>query len=354
MNNHRVLALSDSLNPWHSFWIRIGQYLPALGLPYRIDSTVRAVPIDEGSQFSGLCHQRRDAADWRNPETVLLYRFAPQADGFLPALQRAKASGTQLIADIDDDLWSPSAGLPLGREKWNQGRLRHFNRILRLCDRITCSTPALGELVSVMFPNSVVVLLPNTVPAGLKSHPSGPADRGVRLGWTGAPWCRPDDLAPLRPLAAWSRHHSEISFLHLGHAEGRLSFAEALGLDPSRVQTQPLQPHADYVQQLHFDIGLAPLNSSLFNHFKSDLKLLEYSAAGIAWAASAVEPYRQLAENWGVEPLLCHSPSDFITVVERLLDPSERAAMASQLQLQAGSRSFEHGVERWRQLITGR
>ena len=39
----KVVALSDSLAPWHSFWIRIGQYLPALPWPTEISDNPAAI-----------------------------------------------------------------------------------------------------------------------------------------------------------------------------------------------------------------------------------------------------------------------------------------------------------------------
>lgn len=348
MKETRVLALSDSLNPWHSFWIRVGQYLPALEKPYRIDHNFIALHDRNSGKSVGLCDA--DSGSWLNPEVVILYRYTPESDAFLPSLQSAKAAGTLLIADIDDDLWSPSQNLPLGRSEWPKERVAKLTASLKLCDVIRCSTPALAEMLSAMFPRCTVVMQPNTLPATLATPSPNPTGC-VRLGWSGAPWCRPNDLELLKPLGQWSQQRNDIQFVHLGHAEGRLSFAEALGIHPSRVTTIPIQDHENYAKSLRFDVGLAPLTSSIFNHFKSDLKLIEYSGSGIAWAASDVEPYEQLAHQWNQNDLICRTPYDFIMVVERLLDPKIRLKKAKELKELSATRSFSHGVSGWLDLI---
>ena len=348
MHEPRILALTDSLNPWHSFWVRVGQYLPALGTPFQIDHNFIAMHDRKSGRSVGLCDAK--TGNWLNPEVIILYRYTPDSEAFLPSLQSAKASGTLLIADIDDDLWSPSRNLPLGRSEWPKQRVGQLTASLKICDVIRCSTPALAEMLSAMFPRCSVVMQPNTLPASVAAPNPSPTGC-VKLGWSGAPWCRPNDLELLKPLAQWSQQRSEVHFVHLGHAEGRLSFAEALGVDPNRVITIPIQDHESYTKSLAFDVGLAPLDNSIFNHFKSDLKLIEYSGSSIAWAASDVEPYAQLARQWGQTDLICKTAHEFIEVVVRLLEPTVRQQKARELKELSGSRSFSHGVRGWQDLI---
>lgn len=344
----RLLALTDSLSPWHSFWIRFGQFLPHLPFSWRVSTSVVAARIADGS-LSLAHHLSETGVWWHNPELVFLYRFAADP-ALLPVLQAARQAGSLLVADIDDDLWSASAQLPKGREKWTRERLQLFTATLRLVHVITCSTPALLELLSQMFPAVRVMLMPNCAPAAVVQPPR--RDGLFRLGWTGAPWCRPFDLALLRPLASWALQQPQIRFVHLGHLPGRLSFAEALDLPPNRVETVPLRSYEHYLQSFAFDVGLAPLQNTLFNHFKSDLKLLEYSSFGLPWVASAVEPYHALAQQWGQQQLLCEHPEQFIPVVESLMDPACRAAVGEALLNRADERSFSRSVEAWRQLLS--
>lgn len=343
MTKH-VLVLADNLNPWHSLWVRLGQYFQHL--PIRYEARMEA---ELTRDRLGLCLNLP-----RQPDCLVLFRFAPSSASllFLDLLVSLKARGCRIIADIDDDPWSLEASPTLGKQEWPRERLAWFNRVLRLVDQITVSTPELQLLVTVMFPGQPVKVVPNTVP-----HTAPPlrlprtSASPLRLGWTGAPWTRPHDLALLKPLANRLRDESSIRWVHVGHDPHRPSLAQILGLPEEHVETHPVQPHATYLQCLHFDVGLAPLADTLFNTYKSDLKLLEYSAAGIPWLASDVPPYRALAKAWDVQSLLCQYPDQFIAGVERWRSIPHWFEVRERLLALSQTRSFQAGLQCWSRLL---
>jgi hypothetical protein len=321
----RILALSDAATPWHSFWIRFGQYVPELGLPVEISTDAQRI------------------AALHPGDTLLLYRLNTAWGDLREALIGARQRGVKLLADVDDYLWQAPG--------WTRPRLLAYTRALRLCQRISCSTTPLQEVLGAMFPRAQVGLLPNSTPPPRQaaSCSAGP----LVLCWTGAPWTRPQDLALLRPLAQWSSGRPEpLRWRHIGHAEGQLSFASALGLDPALVETEPLLPHQQYLAAIGGDIGLAPLAAGPFNAFKSELKLLEYSGLAMAWIASAAPAYGDLCQRWGWAGRLCRHPHDWIAHVEALLDPATRQREGQQLQRLAHSQQgHAQAVGRWRRWL---
>jgi hypothetical protein len=60
--------------------------------------------------------------------------------------------------------------------------------------------------------------------------------------------------------------------------------------------TSPLTHINDYASGFKFDVGIVPLNDIPFNHAKSNIKGLEYMAAGIPFIASDLPEYRVLHE----------------------------------------------------------
>lgn len=322
-----ILALSDSLAPWHSFWIRFGQYVPAMENSVQISSDV--------SRINHL----------GNGDALLLYRYDRAWGDLSQPICAAKARGVRIYSDVDDYLWEAQG--------WERERLLGYTRALNLCERISCSTPALVSQLQVMFRQAEFHWLPNTAPH--VGPPDSPErnDQPLRIGWTGAPWTRPDDLAILRPLAHWVvAHPTQMQLVHLGHAEGRLSFAEAIGVHPSCVQAIPLQSHGDYLRKLRFDIGLAPLTNTSFNTYKSPIKVLEYSALGIPWLASDALPYRDLCQRWGWQGRLCTTASDWIQQLQPLLDGAKRRCEAQKLQALCKTHaSFQQGVIQWERLF---
>jgi hypothetical protein len=330
----KVVALTDNDSPWHSFWIRFGQYAPFLQLPTPLTLTTDA----------------RAIASLEQGDVLLLYRYN-RAWGDLEAqLRLAGARGVRLCADVDDDLWHAPG--------WPKERLVPYSRCLRHCHTITCSTKPLQELLQVMFPCTTVHLLRNSTPP--RQQPSTASDnlttnQGlVHLLWTGAAWTRPHDLALLRPLAQWATAWPEtFRWRHIGHRPEQLGLAEALGIDPGLVDTLPLMSHQQYLEALDGSIGLAPLAPGCFNGFKSELKLLEYSGIAMPWVASAAQPYRDLCERWGWNGRLCTQPHHWIEHVEALVDPERRRREGQALQTLAHTnQSHSQAVAAWQSLLS--
>ena len=140
--------------------------------------------------------------------------------------------------------------------------------------------------------------------------------------------------------------------MHVGHGKGRLSLAEALELDPTLVDTVPLQGHGTYLQALRFHISLAPLAAGSFNTYKSPIKVLEYSQLRIPWLASDAQPYRDLCRQWHWPGRLCRTGDDWIEQLQPLLDQQKRLQEGQALQaLCRVQASYASGVARWSQLL---
>ena len=329
----KVLALSDSLAPFHSFWIRIGQYIDSL--PWSVHIT------DDASTINTL----------REGDRLLMYRFSIRWGDLAARLQQAKQRGVFIISDVDDYIWADISNPSLFRG-WSRERLLGYTRALRECHLITCSTESLLLQLSVMFTKQDLQLLPNSSPR--MPYLNAVSAPPVRIGWTGAPWTRPNDLAILKPLARWitDRPH-ELQLVHVGHMDNFPSFAKSLELDHALVETHPLESHKKYLQNLNFHIGLAPLDHTCFNCFKSAIKVIEYSALGIPWLASETSPYQNLCRQWSWSGRLCRDPNDWIEQIQSLLYEKTRRQEGDQLKkLCQQHASYEFGVNRWRTLLS--
>jgi len=73
-----------------------------------------------------------------------------------------------------------------------------------------------------------------------------------------------------------------------------------LGLPPDRYTSTPWVPLDQLGAHLtRFDVGIAPIADIPFNRARSNIKVKEYAAAGVAWAASPIGPYVGLGERQG-------------------------------------------------------
>lgn len=76
----------------------------------------------------------------------------------------------------------------------------------------------------------------------------------------------------------------------------------------------------------HFDIGIAPLEDTVFNSSKSNIKYLEYSAMGIPTVASKVTPYADTIVNGETGFLIKTKGSvylDWVKALSRLVESNE-------------------------------
>ncbi len=325
----RILALTDSLAPWHSFWIRFGQYIDTL--PWDV------VVSDSRGALQQL----------RTGDVLLFYRFLSDWGCLRDALLNLKRRGVFVITDLDDCVWQA----PLG---WDRQRKTLYTRAVRTADQISCSTPELQCLVQQMFPGQPTQLIRNSAPTLKPSTPTDSKQPGVlRLCWTGCPWTRPADLALLEPLVQWiKRQHLSVIWRHIGHAEGRLSFAEALGLDPQTVETISIGSHQHFLKALHGDIGLAPVSAKCFNTYKSEIKLLEFGSRSMAWIASDTPAYRDLCERWKTAGRLCKTEDEWIRHFQALLDPAQREQEQRMWQRLTSTRQNHHQTaEQWVNLL---
>lgn len=109
-----------------------------------------------------------------------------------------------------------------------------------------------------------------------------------------------------------------------------------VGLDPDFdfpythiPMTPSLQAYRDVL--CTFDIGICPLKRGGINRWKSDLKWLEYSAAGAATVATRLDPYDSI--NHGRTGLLADDRDELAHHVAMLVgDEARRHAIASAAQ----------------------
>ena len=88
-------------------------------------------------------------------------------------------------------------------------------------------------------------------------------------------------------LRQFLRRHPEVDMHFVGQ-----DYRELFNL-PNTRWTSWNANLVDYLHNLDFDIGVAPLAYNVFNRSKSDIKVLEYASLGIPAVASDVRPVRR-------------------------------------------------------------
>ncbi len=100
-----------------------------------------------------------------------------------------------------------------------------------------------------------------------------------------------DGLGLRDALTRLLEQHADLRVLTIGHG---------LGLPPDRTEHLTIVEFPALVRTLaRADVGIAPLIDIAWNRARSNVKLKEYAAAGLAWLASPVGPYVGMGERQG-------------------------------------------------------
>ena len=129
---------------YHSFWIRIGQYLKKI-------SEKHEVIISEKKECLKLLERG---------DVLILYRHRKDWGDICRELITVKKLGVKVISDVDDYLWNDGE-----LRGWNKDRQKYYFWALRHCDLITCSTKSLKDQLQIMLKGQQIYLIMNTAPA---------------------------------------------------------------------------------------------------------------------------------------------------------------------------------------------
>lgn len=214
--------------------------------------------------------------------------------------------GFKLVLDLDD-YWV----LDHDHHQYEDYRGAGFDgkvvRFIREADLVTCTHERLAERIRPY--NENVVIVPNAIPYGWAqfSYERG-QDEKVRLFWAGGISHEKDLKLLERPMTAISKTDlkDKVHIIMGGYADS--NWYEANIWD-SMVKSMTANGHLsnnimrgrqvyEYYDFFQFaDIMCIPLQKSMFNQYKSNLKILEAAGKGIPVIASSVHPYLGFPED---------------------------------------------------------
>jgi glycosyltransferase involved in cell wall biosynthesis len=294
-----------------------------------------------------LHYNRRGEARFSAPallasDVVLIHRYAD--DEIQGLIRRLRAAGVGVVWDNDDDITAIPRSNPLYR-KFGGANARlvagNVTRTVRLADVVTTPSAVLAE----GFRRSGAVdvrVLENFLPREFAKVKPIKHD-GVVVVWVAA-LEHQADYQQLRLQQCFERlleTHPDLRLLTVGLG---------LGLRSDRYEQIKHVPFLDLARTIAMaDIGIAPLAQSAWNESRSNVKLKEYGAAGLAWLASPVGPYRGLGEAEGGRLV----PDDgWLEALDALVrDKRERRKLAKRAASWAGGQSIAKNSHLWEQAL---
>lgn len=323
-------------------WARLGQYIGRLELP----STVGVLTWHQDHFYI-----RDITNELIDVDVIILQRL--MHEGLADKIKEARAYGQIIINELDDWYWgldTANAAFASSHPKTNPKENRnHYKGVLGASDAVFVSTEYIRDRIS-PWVRCPIVVLPNTIDVAAFT-PVEPSDSRVpRVGWVGSTSHRSGDLETVRGIIKPMVDAGEITFQHSGHHDLARGVHDILGLSADQVLRVPLvEPHL-YPSSLTMEIGIAPLRDTPFNHAKSDIKALEYSAAGIPWIGAPMTSYKALVETWGVGRL-AKNGQQWRRHITELSDPEVRRAEGALLREKAWARDVYLGAHALRQSL---
>ncbi|MBB4661619.1 glycosyltransferase [Conexibacter arvalis] len=261
----------------------------------------------------------------------------------LRLVKRARAAGTAVLWDNDDNLVAIPKGSPHYRDLGGLASLRtttDLRRMVQAVDVVTTPSRRLAEIFE-GFGARTAVVVENFVRDELVDVPRATrSGDGVVIGWlAGAEHQFDAERIPLRD--AFTR-------LLDRHADVRLrTIGVSMGMKHDRYERIPSVPFVDLPRAMvDFDVGIAPLAEVPFNEARSNVKVKEYAVLGIPWLASAVGPYRDLGEREGGRQVA--DADGWLDALERLVTSGrERRKLGKRASRWGRKQTISRNLSHW-------
>lgn len=216
----------------------------------------------------------------------LIWISRPRHYFMLPIIRAARQLSKPVLVDIDDWLLDVPADHVDADFYRMRPRRETIRTALRAADAITTSTHVIADRCAAL--GTRVHILPNAIDTTQFVRLPRAEHAPLAVAFCGTP-SHQDDVPLIAPALRrlLSERQDRVRVISVGCPIPDLAGAE--GYTHHDFIDAPLYPR--FLSELRIDVGLAPLQDTLFNAAKSDIKYLEYAATGAATIASPVTPY---------------------------------------------------------------
>ena len=281
----------------------------------------------------------RDPASLLDYEAVHVMRIShPLMVRLARQLQRR---GIAIVWDNDDNrvaLLEEAAQAPDQDGIAAQRFFASMRAMASTADAVTTPSEALARLHA-SDSRREVRILPNLLPPTFRRPQRVMPHEGFHIGWMAMP-THAESFAALDIRATLERllaRHAHLAITGVGLD---------LELNSRRYNHLAGIPYGMVAESLaRFDLVIAPLADTAVNRARSDVKLKEYAAAGVAWLASPVGPYAGLGEQQGGRLV---QDGDWATAIEDLMNDAGTRRVLSQRGLRwAAGETIEAHIDVW-------
>lgn len=270
-------------------------------------------------------------------------------------VDECKAKGAKVIYEGDDAVIDSYGKERKNLQQLEGGLKEKAKETIARCDAVTVTNKLLAENYA-RFTKKPIYIIPNYMDYQWYSKEKLKIERNtneIRIGWFGSKG-HFEDLKMLLPaIKKVLEKYPQAKLVYCGYGgmsssnkvATEVGYGEDVFKDIPRNRRELYQPvKYDYWphkhQLLDFDIGLAPLVDDYFNHCKSHIKWMEYSALRIPVICSPTtyteSPYGKdyaPAVKDGKTALVASTEEEWITALSKLIEDKElRQKMAKDAQ----------------------
>jgi hypothetical protein len=258
----------------------------------------------------------------------------------LRCVDHLRARGIGITYDNDDDIRLAPKDSELYKKIGGAGTARDFKTQIHMMRRahvVTTTTSRLAERFAVDYDGPIEV-----IPNYLADHQfvRGPRNSdGVVIGWVAGMEHLTDShrLGISQVLQRVMDRRPEVRVVTVGV---RLNIG-----GPRYTHHKYIPLHDLGAETRKFDIGIAPIADIGMNHARSDVKVKEYSAAGVPWLASKRGSYQALSPKCG--GLLVEDDGWEEALVDMVSSRWKRGQLRRCAERWARSQRIDKNIGRW-------
>lgn len=240
--------------------------------------------------------------------------------------------GKRTVYVLDDDLLNVPDGFLCTPHYRKKKVIQNIKSLMQSCSLFVSPSPFLIELYGKKNQDHFQI----NEPAVEAKKRTGLSNDVIRFGFAGS-LDRADDLDKILSGAikrVMRDYPQKVQFEFMG---ARPTVATELGLQCYPYEDS-YQAYRIKMEELNWDVGLAPMPAGYFYHCKHYNKLVEYASFGIAGIYSDVEPYRQAVVQ-GKTGLLCENSEQawYEAMVYIICNPIHLQEMKQQVSVLAAT-----------------
>ena len=335
----QIIMLKDRTGSGYWRMVQPARYIDRTGL--QVDITSAGVDIERLRDYDTIFVQR--IHDW---------------EGYY-LLARLKEMGKKVVYDLDDDIFNIPAENPASRLIGRDAQMAAAS-CMKLADVVTVTTDVLQGVVRNATEGAEAVIIPNGVDMddGWVATPfTGCQDKWKRIFWQGGESHAEDWKECADAVDAIMGERKDVRVTILGFLPPAVRILMKKSCWKERVEFlefSDIETYLKIAKHVRAEVGIAPLQDTLFNRAKSPIKFIEYAAMGIPTVASNVLPYSDVIDDGNDGYLVKDSEGWFNALTLCLDDKRKRLGVIEAARRKVRAEYEIKGMAGlWRQVLVG-